>query len=263
MLKLLARRTRVNCPNAETLLAHAVGGGDAAVERHLKQCSTCRTEIAELREAAARLRSPASLQSLAESPHCLDEFAVAGLVDGRLGPGSREPVVAHLLECARCRSLVTETAGAMADPVLAGTIAAAGRGPAGRRRLRNLSGLAAAAVVVLLLWPKGTAVEPELREPALTMTVAPAPIAPRALVPGVNEFSWGSVPRALRYRLRLYDREGTVLWRAETRDTSIVLPDTVALVARVPYFWRVEAQIDWRRWTAADMVEFRLARGEP
>jgi hypothetical protein len=74
----------------------------------------------------------------------------------------------------------------------------------------------------------------------------------------VDRLIWSSVPGAERYRLRLYDREGSVLWTIETADTSVALPDSVRLRPRVPYFWRVEAQAEWMRWAASDLVSFQL-----
>jgi hypothetical protein len=56
----------------------------------------------------------------------------------------------------------------------------------------------------------------------------------------------------------LYDREGSVLWTVETADTSVALLDSVRLRPRVPYFWRVEAQAEWMRWAASDLVSFEL-----
>jgi hypothetical protein len=133
------------------------------------------------------------------------------------------------------------------------------RSPIERRWLRySTVGLAAAAVFALLVWPPDRSPRPDLREPTLTTTVAPEPIAPRAAVARVREFVWVSVPRAQRYRVRLYDSEGVVVWRVETTDTSVVMPDSVILSQRDSYFWKVEAQTDWQRWAASDLVEFRL-----
>jgi hypothetical protein len=60
--------------------------------------------------------------------------------------------------------------------------------------------------------------------------------------------------------LRLYDREGSTVWTVETGDTSVALPDSVRLQPRVPYFWRVEAQAEWMRWAASDLVSFQVVR---
>lgn len=255
MLELIARGWRLTCPTPESLVPHALGADGETIARHVAGCPTCRAEVEQLREAAGLLRMPASLERQIETPECLDELTIADFVDGHLTPEARAPVVAHLLTCARCRSVVRATGDLLADAALAPE--------AGRRahRWRVPLGIAAAAALLLALWPRngderGSA--PGLREPPLTSTVAPSLIAPRAAVTRVDALVWSSVPRVERYRLRLYDGEGSVLWTAETADTSVALPDSVVLSPGATYFWKVDAQTEWRRWAASDLVEFRL-----
>ena len=99
---------------------------------------------------------------------------------------------------------------------------------------------------------------PGLREPRDTSIHAPLLVAPRGPVARVDQFVWSGVPRSDRYRLRLYTDEGDVLWTSETTDTLVALPDSVGLSHLATYFWKVEAQTEWRRWAASDLVEFRL-----
>lgn len=253
------------CPPLESLVPHALGAGDPTTAQHVRDCPTCRAEVARLREAAGVLRGPASLERPTETPECLEELAIADFVEGRLAPEARAPVVAHLLTCARCRSVVRATGRLLSDVAVATEVSRAAGSPGGRRwrRWSLPLGVAAAAALLVLLWP--TSVDnrgstPGLREPTLTSTAAPVPIAPppRASVARVDRLVWSSVPRAERYRLRLYDDEGSVVWTVETPDSSVALPDSVVLSPGVPYFWRVEAQTEWRRWAASDLVEFRL-----
>jgi len=255
MLEIIARMRRVTPPprhpTPESLIPFALGTDDPATARHASACATCQAEIERLQESAGLLRGSASIERRIETPDCLDELVVADFVEGRLSPESRGPVVAHLLTCARCRSVVKATAAAPNAP---------------ERRWLGWSvplGLAAAAALVLLLVPRGGGdnATPGLREPTVTSTIAPVPIAP---APGgsvtlVDRLVWSSVPGAERYRLRLFDREGSTLWTVETTDTSVALPDSVRLTRGVPYFWRVEAQADWMRWAASDLVSFQLA----
>jgi hypothetical protein len=42
----------------------------------------------------------------------------------------------------------------------------------------------------------------------------------------------------------------------------VALPESVVLSPRVTYFWKVEAQTEWRRWVASDLVEFQLTESE-
>ena len=248
-------RGRVTHPRPEALIPHALGGGDSDVARHVEDCSTCRAEVARLREAAGALRASVSLERLAESADCLDEVAIADFVAGRLRPETRGPVVTHLLDCARCRSVVLATGRLLAEEGLPAE--------AHRRRWRRWSlplGLAAAAALVLLLVPRrgDDGLMPGLRDSTLTTAGAPVPLAPRGAVARVDRVIWSSVPRVERYRMRLYNGEGAVLWTVETADTLLAVPDSVVLSPRIMYFWKVEAQTEWQRWAASDLAEFRL-----
>src|SRR5881396_2602792 len=68
---------------------------------------------------------------------------------------------------------------------------------------------------------------------------APAPIGPRATAARPDRFVWTAVAHAQRYRLRLYDAEGGVLWTDETSDTAAAPPKSVKLSPRSRYFWKV------------------------
>jgi hypothetical protein len=258
MLEAILRRRRVTAPHPapELLVPYALGAEDAATAQHVEGCVICRTEIEEVQQAAGLLRGPAVLERRTETPDCPDELVLADFVDGRLTPQNRAPVVAHLLTCARCRALVKATSDLATS--------AAGSTPQKRRVWQRWSlpvGLAAAAALVLFLVPRGGDDNPTpgLREPTVTSTIAPVPIAPvGASVAHAQRFTWSSAPGAERYRVRLYDGEGSVLWSVETADTAAVLPDSVTLQQRVPYFWRVEAQAEWMRWAASDLASFRI-----
>jgi hypothetical protein len=249
MLEALVRRVRVTHPAPDLLIPYVLGTADPSTGRHVAQCATCQGEVERMREAVGWLRAPASLERRTETPDCLDELVVANFVEGHLDAAARGPVVAHLLTCARCRALVKATAGASET---AETAAGDIRWP---RRWWVPLGIAAAALLVVLVPRRG---EDGLREPPLTSTLAPALIAPRASVASVDRLIWSNVPHAERYRLRLYDDQGTVLWQLETTDTAAAFPDSVALAPGVSYFWRVEAVTEWRRSVASDLVEFRV-----
>ena len=242
-------------PTPESLIPFALGADDPEAARHVAACDTCQMEVDRLQSAATMLRGSALFERRVETPECLDELVIADFVEGRLTAEAREPVVAHLLTCARCRGVVKATNRLTAEA------AVAAQAPARRwRRWSVPLGLAAAAALVLLLVPRGGGDSGGLREPTVTSTIAPVPIAPApgASVARVDRLVWSSVPGAERYRLRLYDGEGSTLWTVETADTSVALPDSVTLLQRVPYFWRVEAQAEWMRWAASDLVSFQL-----
>jgi hypothetical protein len=224
-----------------------------------------------LRDSLGALPGPES-----RTPDCLDDETVAALAGGTVDAAARARALAHLAVCPRCRHAVASVARALADPAVSREIARADtaggrrnvRAPARRgwprwRRWSLPLGLATAAAVALLLVPRrgDDGSMPGLRDTTLTAAGAPVPVGPRASVARVNRFVWSGVPRATQYHLRLYDAEGAVLWTLETSDTVVALPDSVKLVPGVTYFWKVEAQTDWQRWAASELVEFRVAGG--
>lgn len=240
-------------PAPEALLPHALGAGDVEIARHVRDCPDCRAAVGGLQRSAEVLQRQRAFARLVATEDCLDEMTVAEFVDGRLDPEARAPVVAHLLTCARCRSMVVETSRAVTEVSFAPT-------PRWRRWSLPLGAAAVAAVLLLFLWPGGRLDHGGLREPAIPPTAGPVPIAPRDSVATADRFVWSSLSGVDRYRLRLYDGEGGVKWTTETADTVVARPDSVVLSPRVAYFWKVEAQIEWQRWVASDLVEFRLMR---
>ena len=247
------RIRRVTHPAPESLIPFAHGADDAAIARHIAGCAACQTEIEGLRDAAVLLRISALVESRKETAECLDELVVADFVEGRLSASARAPVLAHLLGCARCRALVKATARLVDEVPVA---------PGGARAWRWAVplGAAAAAVLLVAIMPRSQDDDSQLREPTVTSTVAPVPLAPApgSSVDHLDRLVWSSVPGADLYRVRLFDDAGSTVWMAETADTSVALPASVRPSPRVPYFWRVEAQAEWLRWTASDLVSFRL-----
>ncbi len=257
MLETILRKRRVTAPHPppELLVPYALGADDPATARHVGDCAMCRNTIGELQEAAGLLRGTAVLERRIETPSCPDELVIADCVDGRLIPENRARVVGHLLICTRCRTLVTAASDLATS--------AAGFSPPARRRGYRWAlpiGLAAAAAIVLLLLPRADDDSAGLREPTVTSTIAPSPITPTpgASVARVDGLVWSSVPKAERYRVRLYDGEGSVLWTVETADTLVALADSVRLEPGATYFWRVEAQAEWMRWASSDLASFQI-----
>jgi len=245
----------MTCPAPESLVPLACGAEDPTVAGHVEGCAACQAELARLQEAAGLLRAQTAFERRTETPDCLEESAIADFVEGGLAPDVRAPIVAHLLTCARCRLVVRATGGLLADEAVSKVIP---KGVDHRWRRWSLPvGLAAAAAVLLLVWPRNAG-DIDLREPAPPATVVPLPVTPLAEVARADRFIWSSVPGVDRYRLRLYDEEGKLMWTAETADTIAVRPDSIALVPRMTYFWKVEAQTEWQRWAASDLAEFQL-----
>jgi hypothetical protein len=155
----------------------------------------------------------------------------------------------HLARCATCREEVVDARDILRTP----------------RRVRwpVLAPVAAAAAVALLFisWPRNTDLptgQPVHRETPSELGVAPVPVSPVGAAGDVRALVWRRVPGADRYRLTLYGAEGSVLWRATTADSLILLPDSVAFQAGELYLWRVEARVGWDVWESSDLTEFRL-----
>jgi anti-sigma factor RsiW len=180
---------------------------------------------------------------------------VAAYVDRGLAALARAGVEEHLAACAECRAEVV-------------AVARLARGLPVPRRWTVLVPLAAAAAVLVLYfapWQRS----PEqagsvLREPAVTTTVAPRPVAPLGAVAALPALLWTSVPHADRYRVTVFDSNGSVVWETQVADTVALLPHVIALRAGVPYFWKVAARTGWDRWVASDLTSFTLgAPGSP
>jgi hypothetical protein len=227
MLKrIMGRRVTANHPAPELLVPYALGAPDAATAKHVETCPTCRSEIEQLQETAGLLRGDAVLDRRTEGPDCLEELVIADFVDGRLDTSARGRAVAHLLSCARCRSVVKATSRLAADTTVTDQT------PAPRWRRWSIPlGLAAAAALVLLLLPRGAndGSSGGLREPTDTSAVAPLAIAPRGSVVRVDRLVWSSVPRVERYRVRLYTDEGDVRWTKE-----VTTSDAAGLIGSSP-----------------------------
>lgn len=58
-----------------------------------------------------------------------------------------------------------------------------------------------------------------------------------------TKFVWHAVGKADRYLVVVVDTSGTELFAAETRDTALVLPDSVRLAPGRAYLWWVQARL--------------------
>jgi anti-sigma factor RsiW len=173
--------------------------------------------------------------------------------DHALGPDERAQVETHLADCAECRATLYEVGSILHTQP--------------RRRWASLVPLVAAAAVLLLVWsgsdhrpPTG----PVTRDPALTTTRAPQPVAPLGSVSRVEVLQWSPVPGALRYRLTVFSGDGEVVWRTTVTDTAVAPPDSLRWIALTPYYWQIKAETSHGRWVESELVTFTLtAPGAP
>jgi len=194
-------------------------------------------------------------------PECLDDDTIAALADGRLETAARTAVIDHLASCDICTRAVAAVAGVLADPSVSREIAAVEDGVR-RRLVRIIVPAAAAAVLLLLAWPPWSDDGGLLhRAPPTQAATAPVPISPVGAVARAETLRWASAAGADRYRVTLFDSSGRSLYEAGTRDTVVALPDSIVLVPGQSYLWKVEARTGWDRWSASELVGFRVAGG--
>jgi hypothetical protein len=196
---------------------------------------------------------------------CLGDDTIAAMVDGTLDAPLRESAVRHMAECVTCRSTLAAVTRAVADPAVAREAAATERVPRRGMPWGVMAAGVAAAMVLLLVRPQPAGLPlgvPRHRAPGLTNGTAPAALSPVGPVDGAAVLRWGAVAGADRYRATLFSANGDVLYEIELADTAAVLPDSVALLARTPYLWKVEARTGFDRWISSDLVEFSIAARE-
>ena len=196
-----------------------------------------------------------------ETPQCLDDDTLAALAEGTIDPTTRAAVLPHLAGCARCRGAVASVARALADSGVAREVR--GVEGAGRHRFYRIAlPLAAAAALLLVLaWPRQTNDGgPPHRDPPPDAS-APVPIAPIGVVANATPLLWTAVAGADRYRVTLSDARGVVLYETQLADTVAALPDSIVLVAGRSYVWIVDARTGFDRWSTSRLVEFSIGGG--
>jgi hypothetical protein len=182
--------------------------------------------------------------------HHLSPHTVAQLADGLLDASERALAAEHLASCRECRDELAEVRGIL-------------RTERRHRRpwLIPAAGAAAAAVILLLVWPAMRAPSGDqdlTREPALTTTLAPRPIAPLDSVADLDSVRWSSVPGTIRYRLTVFAADGDVVWQTSPTDTTVGIPDTLDLTSGDQYYWQIKAETGHGRWVESELVPFTL-----
>lgn len=234
---------------------------------HLRDCGYCSGRVANLRhvviELAARTAEKGGISNGAVG--CLDESALARLVDD--GTSATRDEIAHLIDCAHCRSELASLAALLGDATIAremetGAVQRVDRRDRTRRlRLASrptvLVALAAAAVVLLMVRSSFTTPAASVhRGPTIAASGNPTLIAPAGDAEAASTFLWKAVPGSDRYRLTLYNEAGHALYETQLNDTTLSLPDSVTLTRGALYIWQVEGRTGVDRWTPPTTVEF-------
>ena len=185
---------------------------------------------------------------------------VTGYVAGTLAPQETREFEAHLITCEWCQEEV-RLAVAIRDELAAHSADATTK----RRLSWVLAGggavAAAAAVILMARGPATPLVEslPSDHRAAVEAPAGPVPLFPVGAVETVAEARWTSLSVARSYRLTFVDQGGEMVWEVETQDTFAVLPETIRLQRRQPYFWKVEAQTGLERWVSSEFIRFELS----
>ena len=261
----------MNCPEGAELLLFVLdeGGPDVpeGLNYHVRSCPACQQRASELQQAAGALRAAALAPAAGDS--CLDDIAIAEVIDAV--PDVRPAHFAHLASCARCRHELASVLQLLRDSSIVDEITRLEQ-PVPirvvRRRLLHAApvlGLMAAGLAFVLLWPGSntrtsapTADSARYRDRALTSTVAPRLISPAGDVASATAFVWTSVPRADRYRVTVFDREGSVVWESETSDTTLAMPSAINRARGPLFLWDVKARTGFDRWVDSEPKTFTI-----
>ena len=142
-------------------------------------------------------------------PECLDEIALAELVDGA-SRATRASAISHLASCRRCRQQLATLMELLADPAIAAEVRRmelmhAGRGVPSADPMAV--GFAAVAALVLFSSSYRTVRVHRCRSIADQRSPrpsAPLPLSPQGDVSSPSPLTWRAVPDADRYRVRLF-----------------------------------------------------------
>ena len=171
----------------------------------------------------------------------LTEHQVAGFLDHALPPDERRLVEEHLEACPDCRHEMVTFHRMLPDL----------RKAAGRSSWRARWWIPAAlAAGLALIWivpgtlGRGSGSPSSIRAPAADgERQASIPIVAPAddvITKTPVIFTWRAASADL-YRLVILADDGHPIWSGETADTSLTLPNGVALASGHSYFWRVDA----------------------
>ena len=113
----------------------------------------------------------------------------------------------------------------------------------------------------MLVPTSSTVTHPRYREESVTGAAAPRLVAPLGVVSAMDSFRWTSVPRADRYRITVFARDGSLIGETETRDTVVTLTDFVRRAPDDSILWRVEAHVGWEdRWASSELAMLTVRR---
>jgi hypothetical protein len=266
---------RRDCPAPADLVAALDDAAPAEITRHTHDCSDCRDELIQLRAAASAVLASAMEMPQPSSP-CCGEDRIADLAEGR-PDGVDAATLDHLATCERCCHQLGSLAQLLGDAGVAAELRRLEESTDWRARRRHgiasavtAAALAAAAALAIVSLPPRTVTVPlgvsddavrVHRESAITTTVPPRIVGPAGIAGPADSLRWTRVPHADRYQVRVFDRDGTLVWNPSTSDTVLAIP--AHLIGRSPttYLWTVEARTGWERWVASEWADLTIQPG--
>jgi len=186
----------------------------------------------------------------------LDSDQVAAYASGRLSRADRAVIESHLVECAACRHEVADI-----RPLL--------RSGLPRPLLIAAPLVAAAAAVLLIVFPGRSAHNPALGSPTLRpgsesegMTTLRAwfPAASASVPQAGLRFVWGTDGADALYEITVTDSAGLPLWQTRTPDTTLAPPDSLRLVPGETFHWWVDVLLRDARMATTGVHEFTIIR---
>jgi hypothetical protein len=190
---------------------------------------------------------------MSESPH-LPADTVSAYLDGALELAARDRVEEHLAGCPECRADLANVTDLLRRR---------------RRRRRVLVAIPLATAATLLLVFRidnpGSPLPDRFRADSVDAGVdIVSPPEGATVGTGSVSFRWrtpsGTPPLApVLYRITVTDDRGGLIWKSESRDTGIVLPDTVILTRDRTFLWYVDALLPGARAASTGIHAFRVA----
>ena len=193
--------------------------------------------------------------------HVSTEDLGAYLSNG-LDASERVAIEQHLTICSDCRMELIEGQRAIS------TAPSIGTRPRNTRWAYSLAGLAAAAAIAVMIWPRGdetasiTPVERnnDIAKSAALGSVAIVSPAANGIVTDANPvFTWRKDDGS-SYKVTLTDSAGSPLWSASTTDTTAAVPANIQLSRGEKFFWYVDALRPGGQSLTSGVKAFRTSR---
>jgi anti-sigma factor RsiW len=176
----------------------------------------------------------------------------ARFLDGVLTRTERTEAQSHLATCRECRVEIAALSR-MAPRRPSAWLWRAGLG----------AGAAAAALLLFVRTESAPPPEPSSHRDPVPVAASIEAISPSGPAGPPSALVWSRVGAADRYRATVFDAEGSIVFRSETTDSAVALPDSLRFALGRSYFWKVEGDTGWDRWVSSPLTEFSVEANPP